>query len=292
MKTQNNDNNDKDPLDTKQLEIYKGLKNIGSEISAFYLDGIKIFNSNNLETKSYLLAHIAREIEGGLRNVLVCKEKSVKKCKECGQSIGRVSHIDSICDVLGVNKEDSFAKEWHRIAKDFHRYAHRHGPWKTPREKSGFEKLWKGFENVLFELVGTYYNLLDRVDRILKYETPTKEIIETLPNLLELDARYSYFFRNLKSPQWLKPLKEKGYFSPEKNPKSQEVSEQLGYYRIPHWTALDYLENIANKNSEQSSDEITNLLIEIVNSIANYRDENGERIENRKIYFENYGLWR
>ena len=279
MKTQNND---KEPLGTKQLEIYKGLKNIGPEISAFYLDGIKIFKNNSLETKSYLLAHIAREIEGGLRNVLVCKEKSVKKCKECGQSIGRISHIDSICDVLGVNKGDSFAKEWHRIAKDFHRYAHRHGAWKTPREKSEFEKLWKEFENVLFELVGTYYNLLDRVDRILKYETPTKEIIETLPNLLELNARYSYFFHNLKSPQWLKPLKEKGYFAPEKNPKPREVSDQPGNYRIPYWTALDYLENVANKNSEQSSDEITNLLIEIVNSIANYKEENAERIENYK----------
>ena len=277
MKTQNNG---KEPLDTRQLEIYKGLKNIGPEISAFYLDGIKIFNSNNLETKSYLLAHIAREIEGGLRNVLVCKEKSEKKCKECSQSIGKISHIDSICDVLGVNKEDLFAKEWHRIAKDFYVYAHRHGAWKTPREKSGFEKLWTEFENVLFELVGTYYNLLGRVDRILKYETPTEEIIETLPNLLELDARYSYFFRNLKSSLWLKPLKEKGYFAPEKNPEPQEISDQPGYYRIPHWTVLDYLENIANKNDEHPSNEITDLLLEIIDSIANYRDEHDKRIEN------------
>jgi len=273
-------NNHKEILDTRQLEIYKGLKNIGPEISAFYLDGIKIFNDDGLVTKSYLLAHIAREIEGGLRDVLVTKAESEKKCKECGQSIEKINHVGSICRALGVDKEDSFAEKWYKIAKDLHKYAHRHGAWKTPREKSEFEKLWKEFENILFELAGTYYNLLDRVDRILKYEIPTEEIIETLPNLLELDARYSYFFRNLKSLQWLKPLKEKSYFAPEKNPKPQEMPDQPGYYRVPHWTALDYLENIANKNGEHPSDEITNLLIDIVNSIANYREGNGERIEN------------
>ena len=46
-------------LDKKHLETYKGLKSIGPEIAGFFLDGIEIFKENNLETKSYLLAHIA-----------------------------------------------------------------------------------------------------------------------------------------------------------------------------------------------------------------------------------------
>ena len=274
MITQNNDLNSLDP---KQLEIYKGLKTIGPEISAFFHDGIKILNSNNLETKSYLLAHIAREIEGGLRDILSPKEKEKAEKKKLGDESG---HIASIAIALGVDTNNTFVKKWHEIARKFHEYVHRHGAMKAPRKRSEFENLWKEFENVLFRLVGTYYNLLDRVSRILQYETPTEEIIETLPNLLELGARYSYFFRNLKSPQWLKPLKEKGYFAPEKNPTPQEVPDQPGSYRIPHWNALDYLENVANKNSERPSNEVTNLLIEIVSSIANYRNEEGERIEN------------
>jgi len=56
-------NNDLNLLESKQLEIYKGLKDIGPEMSAFYLDSIEILKSDNLETKPYLLAHIAREIE-------------------------------------------------------------------------------------------------------------------------------------------------------------------------------------------------------------------------------------
>jgi hypothetical protein len=240
-------------LTPKQIDIYNGLRSIGEEIAVFFLDGVKILNNNNLETKSYLLAHIAREIEGGLRDILV--------------GIEGVSHIDSICNALGVNKEDSFAKRWHKIAKEFHKYAHRHGPWKTPREKSEFENLWKEFEEILFQLVGTYYNLLDRIDHILKYEKPSEGVLETLPNLLRPEARYSYFFRKLQSPYWLKPLKEKGYFNPQSCP--QEV-----------WIVLGFIENVANKNMKEPDEEITNILIEIVNSIINYKDENGERIDN------------
>lgn len=274
MKTQNDNLGSLNP---KQLEIYRGLKSIGSEISALFLDGIKILNSDNLETKSYLLAHIAREIEGGLRDILSHKEEEKSKKKKLKDNSG---HIISIATALGLDENDIFVKNWYEVAKKFSQYAHRHGAMKVPRKKSEFENIWRKFESVLFNLVGTYYNLLDRVDRVLKFEKPTKEIIDTLPNLLELDARYSYFFRNLKSLQWLKPLKEKRYFLPEKNPKPLELPDQPGSYIIPHWGVLDYLENVANKNIEQPSNEITNLIIEIINSIINYKNGKGESIDN------------
>lgn len=50
-----------------QNEIYRGLSRIGEELSAFYLDGVTVYQSENLGMKSYILAHITREIEAGLR---------------------------------------------------------------------------------------------------------------------------------------------------------------------------------------------------------------------------------
>ena len=270
-------------LTPKQLEIHKGLKSIGEEIAAFYLDGIKIFNSNELETKSYLLAHTAREIEGGLRDILVVREKKEEpKCQNCNQIIKRDEnkHITEICIALNVDENNPLAKTWHEVARKFHKFAHRHGVWKEPRDTSEAEKLWSEFEDILFQLVGTYYNLLGLVDRLLQYEKPSKEILETLSNLLQVEARFSYFFKSLNSIHWLKPLTEKGYFNPENNPKPQEVPDKPGYYTIPHWSVLDYLQNVANKNMEEPNNEITNTLIEIVNSIISYRDRNGERIDN------------
>ena len=68
-------------LDARQRAIYEGLKNIGEEIAAFYLDGLKILQDDNLQTSAYLLAHVAREIDGGLRDILSSDEgkKNIQK---------------------------------------------------------------------------------------------------------------------------------------------------------------------------------------------------------------------
>ena len=268
-------------LTPRQLQIYNGLKSIGAEIAAFYLDGLRILTTE-VETKSYLLAHIAREIEGGLRDILVVREKAeMPRCEKCDQHIRgeEDNHINQICMALDVKNDHPFATKWHNVAKEFHKYAHRRGAWKEPRETTEFQELWKEFEDVLFQLIGTYFNLLELIDRILKYDKPSEPILETLSNLLKVEARHSYFFKNLKSLYWLRPLKEKGFFGPQNNPQPQAVPDQPGYYTIPHWSVLDYLEHLASKNLEEPSDQITDALVEIVNSIIDYR-EDGKRIDN------------
>ena len=57
-------------LTPRQNKIYRNLQDIGPEIAAFYLDGVKILRADNFETVPYLLAHITREIDGGLRDIL------------------------------------------------------------------------------------------------------------------------------------------------------------------------------------------------------------------------------
>ena len=53
-------------LNARQREIYQNLKSIGPEIAAYYLDGIRILQHEDLETSASLLAHIAREIMMGV----------------------------------------------------------------------------------------------------------------------------------------------------------------------------------------------------------------------------------
>ncbi|OGU55969.1 MAG: hypothetical protein A2X64_08845 [Ignavibacteria bacterium GWF2_33_9] len=78
----------------------------------------------------------------------------------------------------------------------------------------------------------------------------------------------------------LKPLKDVGYFDPKKNPHPIEVENQKGSYKIPQWNVLDYLVNAAKKNNSSPTDEITELLINIINDIIEYKTETNERIEN------------
>ena len=232
-------------LSPRQAEIYRNLEAIGPEIAAFYLDGIRILQNNDLETAANLLAHITREIDGGLRNILSENKKAeleflvetpdgnkstYEKEKEddfefCFTTPGTVTvtykrigkHKASILQSLGINEPSPLAERWLEVTGEFHKFAHRRGAGETPREKETFIPLWNEFEDVLQDLVGNYLNLLSKVvDRILNRE-PTKEIRRVLPNLLKSETRCKYFFKNLNSPDWLGPLKEDRWFDPESN---------------------------------------------------------------------------
>lgn len=233
-------------LSPRQAEIYRNLEAIGPEIAAFYLDGIRILQNDELETVPYLLAHIAREIDGGLRDVLSGKQKeelefTIKApdghdstfekgrtgtfefvCNTLGtfkityDRIGR--HKPSILQSLGIDTPSPLAERWLEVTGKFHNFAHRRGAWKEPRKRENFVPLWNEFDDVLADLVGNYLNFLITVlDRILACKEPTDEIRGVLLNLLKSEMRCKYFFENLDSPAWLEPLREDGWFDPKSN---------------------------------------------------------------------------
>jgi len=275
-------------MNQKQIEIYEGLKSIGDEIASFYADGVEMVNSN-FQTKSYLIAHLSREIEGGLRDVFAARiEEEVEICPKCEQQIRKsVSHKQSIIDALGNTEETNLSKEWYNIAKKFHKYAHRHGAWKEPRGKDEFIELWFGFENVLLKLLGNYFAIEERLEHIMKIDIPSKEILETLPNLLKHKARYVYFFNNLESLNWLRPLYEKGYFSGKNNLEPIELENKQEYYSVPFWSVLEYLKKVSRLNFENPQEEPTKLLVKIIDDIVSFKKEDGKRIEN---YLTDYSV--
>ncbi len=280
-----NENMDMSLLDEYQRSIFNGLNEVGEEISTLYYDGVKIFRSN-FSSKPYLLAHIAREIEGGIRDIFASGKKSeVQKCSQCDATRKQNSHIDEICKILGVDTNDEFANEWHKIARDFHKYAHRQGSWKTTREKEAFDDLWKQFERkVLHRLVGNYLNLLTLVDQVLTYDQPTKEILETLSNLLQNEIRRRYFFNKLTFVQWFSLLFERGYFKPEEAP-SPKPADQEGYFTIPQWNVLPYLEKVSQQVTIPGNEKYIDDLLAIIKDVSNYRDSNEQHIDNYRTWY-------
>lgn len=301
-------------LAPRQAEIHRNLEAIGPEIAAFYLDGIRILQSNDLETAANLLGHITREIDGGLRNILSEDKKeelkfvismpdgnnaTCEKSKEGSfqfesKAPGTVKvtynrigkHKASILQSLGINEPSPLAERWLEVTEKFHKFAHRRGAWETPREKETFVPLWNEFEEVLEDLVGNYLNLLSKVmDRILAREQPTREIIKTLPNLLASEVRYNYFFRNLKSSVWLKPLKKEGWFDLKARPPFYEVPEQPGVYVPSLWPPLVYLKEVANHTREHPFNKTAGTLVEIINSVITYINNNQERV------LHQYTIW-
>ena len=238
-------------LNARQREIYQNLKSIGPEIAAYYLDGIRILQREDLETSASLLAHVAREIDGGLRDIL--SEDPEEKLEfvirvpddETLQFKGKredtfeftinipgtveVTYKDiprhrvSILRSLGIDNLSPLAERWISVTRNFARFAHRHGAWRSPRRIEDFKGLWLEFEGVLADLVGDYLNLLDRLDRIQTAE-PTRERRGALRNLLESEVRRAYFFSKLESLTWLEPLKEDGWFDPDRKSHASRIS--------------------------------------------------------------------
>ncbi len=267
-------------LTDKQKLIYYGLSNIGEEIASFYLDGIKIINSENLATKSYLLAHIGREIEGEIRGILAPR-KDQKKCKTCNRVFSEEgAHRKSICNALNLDSNHPLVKKWHKL--EFYKFAHRSGGYKEPRSEEIILQKWKDFEDILGLLVGSFYNLITRVlDVILENEKPSKKVLLEISNLLKKDAYKNYFFNNLKSKFWLKDLKDNKFFSPKKNPIPYELTNREGY-KIPLWPELKYLERIAIDNLKEKDKEVEENILEMINKIISYKDKDNERIDNNR----------
>jgi hypothetical protein len=116
-------------------------------------------------------------------------------------------------------------------------------------------------------------------------ESPAAEKIEDALQIIKNDApQRRYLFRLLETaanPQpWLETLYGRGYLDPEQNPRPQRVKDKRSYYSVPYWEVLGFLENVAARNLMVPSEEITQLILKILENIICYRTKAGERIDN------------
>lgn len=72
-------------LNRKEQAVYNGLMTIRPEIAAFYKDGV-CFKQMDFLSKSNVLGHLLREIDGGLRSIFESKKKKedIKKTIDDG----------------------------------------------------------------------------------------------------------------------------------------------------------------------------------------------------------------
>ncbi|HNS81763.1 MAG TPA: hypothetical protein PKM67_09940, partial [Kiritimatiellia bacterium] len=108
-------------------------------------------------------------------------------------------------------------------------------------------------------------------------ELSVKEL-DLLQRVGEKPELRSIFFRKVKGLKWFNALEGKGYFNPENNPKPQPA-EEMGYYTVPHWHAINYLVNTAaeldNDASHAYAVKFLNVLLEATahaktNAFSNY----------------------
>ncbi len=250
-------------LNRDQERIYYGLKEIGEALASFYIDALLLISpSCILDSKANLIAHLAREIDGGLRDIFAPANMKDEIQKGLGITEG---HFASILVAIGKrDPKDSLAKEWFDIAKNFHRIAHRdreniHGRAKDSREMLD---IWVSYEKILGKFIGSFYAVTNRLDVLLQNEIPPfNELPPGIKNLLLKPTHAGYFFGRLKHAQWMPLLQHAGFFDTKNAP---PVLEDKG---IPNdWMVLRYLVNMAKNDDEVFQKELKSVIDPIINN--------------------------
>jgi hypothetical protein len=236
---------------TSQKRIYEGLSSFGQELAGFYEGGLKIYYCEEFPNGAYFLMHAAREVDGGLRDILGVDFNPDEDESE--------KHKKSILFSLGYEELNGIAESWYKISKKFHSHAHRHGAWRTPRPLSKVKPIWDEYESILERLVGSYYSIIERIERIGKAKTLKPSLIDSLSNILTIPTYCNYFFRHERNINLFLPLKEKGWFSSKQIKFDEQGNAQF-------WNTLDYLENVSENTGTNFiiGKELINIINEIV----------------------------
>jgi len=91
-----------------------------------------------------------------------------------------------------------------------------------------------------------------------------------------------YFFQKVSDLKWFDILKDESFFSPEKAPDPKPASRE-GFYVIPYWNVLAYLERVSQKASMPEYEEYADKLLDIIKNVTNYHQET------KKL--DNYHIW-
>jgi len=103
--------------------------------------------------------------------------------------------------------------------------------------------------------------------------------------LISEDKTYeSYFFNKVSNIKWFYPLKEKGYFSSEKAP-APKYAEEKGYFTIPHWNVLGYLEKVSQQISLEGNEKYADELSKIIDDITKYQIEHDRQLDNYRTWW-------
>lgn len=98
-------------------------------------------------------------------------------------------------------------------------------------------------------------------------------------NLIKESKDYEdYFFKKVTDIKWFIILKERNYFSSQNAP-SPIKADKEGFYNVPYWNVLDYLERVSQEVNKPENIKYINDLIEIIKDVT----QNGPK--------DNFRIW-
>src|SRR6266849_3483168 len=240
----------------RQERIHRRLLLIGPGPAAFYRDACRLLGEKSpVESTTHLVAHLLRDIESAIRDVLIPHDYTPPSKKQGRFKAG----IDAILQTYGIAENDAVAIAWRGLPdRDDERWlgrlAHRSalaGPRQLDQDFRKFCGEVEGILDVVLERFEEQFTASFRVlEALIAKTTPTREDAKVLRgkvpnNLVSLD----YFFGKVEVGGWLEILASEGFFQ---RPPAPVREEEKGGIRFPPWPESRYLVRMAAKPELQS----------------------------------------
>jgi hypothetical protein len=207
----------------RQEEVERLLRLMGGMLADAYIDACEIIAEQpQHRTASHLVGHLAREIDSGLRKLLVAmlprdRQKYLEELprdRPDSYDPPRREVIEEICAFLRVPEEADAPRVWRSLV--WHDRAHRDAL-RVPRVlDDGFLKSWNDFVHVLL-MIGrafeaSYLTATPMIDELARIEHPTKDDCNRLRNQIpQSNAALERFFVAAGSG-WFFQLRRAHYF--------------------------------------------------------------------------------
>lgn len=239
--------------DPRQKRIHKNLLLVGPGPAAFFRDAYRIMTTRPCEATSHLVAHLLREIESALRDVLepLVDPDVLKHEKKANRDEKHEAEVRVILNALNIPESGPIGRAWLALAGKDNEYglaalAHRHSL-AAPRFVSDeFMVFWERIQIILDEVLKEFQlkflAYLSMLDNLLLKSEPTEHDIQFLRGKIPNNAvTLRYFFERLQSEKWLVRLNEAGFFS---NP-PRAIPKDEGTVYHEYWPHTHYLKRMA-----------------------------------------------
>lgn len=132
----------------------------------------------------------------------------------------------------------------------------------------------------LSSFIATSFEEIESVAANFKLDN-AKEVLQLIRNDAPQREKLFRVLTDAPNPEkWFNLLSDDGYFEASKNPQPVESKDNKGYYSIPAWEILGYLENLSKANATSPNARVTAALKRTIKEISEYRLSDGKRVEN------------
>lgn len=87
-------------------------------------------------------------------------------------------------------------------------------------------------------------------------------------------------FKGLSQLEYFTPIKDHSYFNANNSPAPIESEKDKGFFTIPHWSALLYLEKVSKECKKAENRKYADALIEIIRNVTRPEGDKNKRADN------------